>query len=125
MLASQKARADEKSHLLAEITRTNEDLATLNLELEALATTDALTGVPNRRSFDILLTRQWRRAQRGETSLGLLLLDVDNFKSFRRVALLLSRMGSPSGRPSSRTVSPMSRCFRVDGKRQVPRGANI
>jgi diguanylate cyclase (GGDEF)-like protein len=82
MLASQKARADEKSHLLSEITRSNEDLAALNLELEALATTDALTGVPNRRSFDLLLMREWRRAQREETSLGLLLPDVDNFKSF-------------------------------------------
>jgi diguanylate cyclase (GGDEF)-like protein len=91
MLALQKARADEKSLLLTELTRTNEDLATLNLELESLAATDALTGIPNRRSFDLLLVREWRRAQREESSLGLLLLDVDHFKSFN------DRYGHPAG----------------------------
>jgi diguanylate cyclase (GGDEF)-like protein len=91
MLALQKARADEKSHLLAELTRTNEDLGALNLQLESLAATDALTGIPNRRSFDLFLVREWRRAQREETSLGLLMLDVDHFKSFN------DRYGHPAG----------------------------
>jgi diguanylate cyclase (GGDEF)-like protein len=91
ILALQQARAEEKSRLLAELTRSNEALATLNLELESLATTDALTGVANRRSFNIALSREWRRAQREETSLGLLLLDVDHFKAFN------DRYGHPAG----------------------------
>jgi diguanylate cyclase (GGDEF)-like protein len=91
MLALQKARADEKSHLLTELTRANEELATVNLALETLAATDALTGVPNRRSFDLCLTREWRVAKRDPMSLGLLLLDIDHFKSFN------DRYGHPAG----------------------------
>jgi diguanylate cyclase (GGDEF)-like protein len=91
ILALQVARAEEKTRLLAELTDSNADLARLNLELESLATTDALTGVPNRRSFDIALNREWRRAQREETSLSLILLDVDNFKAFN------DRYGHPAG----------------------------
>jgi diguanylate cyclase (GGDEF)-like protein len=91
ILALQHARADEKSRLLAELTQSNVDLAALNLELESLAITDALTGVSNRRSFNLVLTREWLRAQREETSLGLLLLDVDHFKEFN------DRYGHPAG----------------------------
>jgi diguanylate cyclase (GGDEF)-like protein len=91
ILALQHARAEEKSRLLTELTRSNVDLAALNLELESLATTDALIGVPNRRSFNLVLTREWLRAQREETSLGLLLLDVDHFKEFN------DRYGHPAG----------------------------
>jgi diguanylate cyclase (GGDEF)-like protein len=91
ILALQIARAEEKSCLLAELTDSNADLARLNLELESLATTDALTGVPNRRSFDIALNREWRRAQREDTPLGLILLDVDYFKAFN------DRYGHPAG----------------------------
>jgi diguanylate cyclase (GGDEF)-like protein len=91
MLVLQEARAEEKSRLLTELTRSNEDLAAVNLELESLAATDALTGVPNRRSFDFVLAREWRRAQREQSSLGLLLLDIDHFKSFN------DRYGHPAG----------------------------
>ena len=91
MLAFQQAQTEEKSRLLVELSQTNEDLATVNSELEALAATDALTGIPNRRSFDLFLSREWRRAQREEMSLGLLLLDIDHFKSFN------DRYGHPAG----------------------------
>ena len=84
MLKCQQAQTEEKSLLLAELRQTNEDLAVVNSELEALAATDALTGIPNRRSFDLFLGREWRRAQREDMSLALLLLDVDYFKSFKR-----------------------------------------
>ena len=91
MLKLQQAQTEEKSLLLVELSQTNEDLAAANSELEALAATDALTGIPNRRSFDLFLGREWRRAQREELSLGLLLLDVDHFKSFN------DRYGHPAG----------------------------
>jgi diguanylate cyclase (GGDEF)-like protein len=91
VLALQHARAEEKSRLLTDLTQSNVDLAALNQELESLATTDALTGVSNRRSFNLVMTREWLRAQREETSLGLLLLDVDHFKEFN------DRYGHPAG----------------------------
>lgn len=45
------------------------------------ATTDALTDLPNRRSFDEELALEWRRAQRIHDALALILLDLDEFKS--------------------------------------------
>ena len=50
--------------------------------LSQIAATDGLTGVLNRRSFEAILGREWRRAIRHETSVGVLMLDVDHFKSF-------------------------------------------
>lgn len=44
------------------------------------ATTDALTGLANRRSFDEELALEWRRAHRIGDSLALVLLDLDDFK---------------------------------------------
>lgn len=51
-------------------------------ELTALATTDSLTGLANRRSFNAAIARQWRGARRASSSLGLLMIDADNFKIF-------------------------------------------
>ena len=49
-------------------------------QLELSATTDGLTGVANRRTFDAELTREVARANRNGTPLALLLLDADHFK---------------------------------------------
>lgn len=51
-------------------------------ELALLASTDALTGLPNRRRFDEVYAREWVRAHRMQASLALLFIDADNFKSF-------------------------------------------
>ncbi|EHR72632.1 PAS domain S-box/diguanylate cyclase (GGDEF) domain-containing protein [Burkholderiales bacterium JOSHI_001] len=56
-------------------------LAAANQELAALAATDALTGLPNRRQFDLTLHKEWFRALRDGSPLGLLMIDVDHFKS--------------------------------------------
>jgi diguanylate cyclase (GGDEF)-like protein len=51
-------------------------------ELRRTATTDALTGVANRRQFDELLEREWLRAQRCGDPVSLLMIDVDHFKLY-------------------------------------------
>ncbi len=51
-------------------------------KLEELATTDALTGLKNRRKFDAEIDLEWRRATRQKTALALLMIDADHFKSF-------------------------------------------
>lgn len=51
-------------------------------QLLALATTDGLTGLRNRRTFDDLLERQWQVTLQQGTTLSLILLDVDHFKLF-------------------------------------------
>lgn len=50
--------------------------------LEELATTDALTGLHNRRKFDTSIDTEWRRAIRQSRPLALLLIDADHFKQF-------------------------------------------
>ncbi|MBB5057009.1 diguanylate cyclase (GGDEF)-like protein [Granulicella aggregans] len=51
-------------------------------QMEVLATRDGLTGLGNRRLFDQTLDAEWGRARRQGMSIGLLLLDVDYFKSY-------------------------------------------
>jgi diguanylate cyclase (GGDEF)-like protein/PAS domain S-box-containing protein len=51
-------------------------------KLAALAISDGLTGLANRRHFDERLSEEWARAKRDGTQLSLLLIDVDHFKKF-------------------------------------------
>jgi diguanylate cyclase (GGDEF)-like protein len=57
-----------------------EQLRTANDRVRDQALLDGLTGIPNRRSFDLTLSREWKRAQRTAQPIALLLLDVDHFK---------------------------------------------
>lgn len=52
----------------------------LERQLAELARTDALTGLPNRYSFDEQLAAVIKRAQRAHSAAALLFLDVDRFK---------------------------------------------
>lgn len=49
-------------------------------KLEALASLDTLTGLPNRRTFEDRLEQALRRAARGGTVMGLMFIDLDGFK---------------------------------------------
>lgn len=57
-------------------------VAGANQRLEALATTDGLTGLLNRRCFGERLRDEWSRACRTGLPLSLLMIDVDHFKAF-------------------------------------------
>lgn len=50
--------------------------------LRDLSQRDGLTGVSNRRAFDERLVQEWQRAQRNGTTLGLIMIDIDDFKAF-------------------------------------------
>jgi diguanylate cyclase (GGDEF)-like protein len=52
----------------------------------AVAQTDGLTGIANRRAFDQALERAIRRAHRTNEPLSLLLLDLDHFKALNDTA---------------------------------------
>ncbi|MDO9412995.1 MAG: diguanylate cyclase [Pseudolabrys sp.] len=52
------------------------------LVMRHLLSTDAMTGIANRRRFDSALEREWQRCRRAGAPLSLLMIDVDHFKSY-------------------------------------------
>lgn len=56
--------------------------ATMEAEMARLAMTDGLTGLANRRRFDIVIEREWQRAMRAQQPISLLMIDADHFKDF-------------------------------------------
>lgn len=84
--------------LLARV-RTQLRIKRLTDELRAVAATDALTGLLNRRSFDRILEREWRRCVRAPLPMALIALDVDHFKRFN------DRYGHPAGDACLRHVA--------------------
>lgn len=86
----------------------HDELAAANAKLEALATTDGLTGLKNHRSFQEFFEQEFRIAKRGGRPLSLLLLDVDNFKK------LNDTFGHPAGdevlRGVGQILTDLARC---------------
>lgn len=58
------------------------ELNEANRQLERMTRTDGLTKVANRRYFDEYLDQEWKRAVRGNSSLALILIDIDHFKHY-------------------------------------------
>ena len=52
------------------------------LLLQRLLSTDSLTNIANRRRFDDMFAREWRRCERAGAPLSLLMIDVDHFKAY-------------------------------------------
>ncbi|WP_404375748.1 GGDEF domain-containing protein [Vreelandella aquamarina] len=50
--------------------------------LHQLSQYDGLTGVANRRHFDLFFAQQWQWAQRAKQPLSVIFIDIDNFKEF-------------------------------------------
>jgi diguanylate cyclase (GGDEF)-like protein len=68
-------------HKLALCMRDATERTALEENLSLLAMTDSLTKLWNRRTFDHALRREWKLAFREGSSLSLLLVDLDHFKS--------------------------------------------
>lgn len=64
------------------LTAQTSNLRSLNHRLAALASTDGLTGLVNRRSFDVTFSEEWVRCADSERPLALVMVDVDHFKQF-------------------------------------------
>ncbi|NHZ93567.1 diguanylate cyclase [Massilia sp. CCM 8733] len=52
------------------------------LELRSQTFADGLTGIANRRHFDVAMEKEMRRAKRSGTPLSLLMIDIDSFKPY-------------------------------------------
>jgi diguanylate cyclase (GGDEF)-like protein len=72
---------DELSLLLEQLIERAEHSEQLS-ELETMARTEELTGLPNRRAWEETLPRELARARRTGSSLCVALIDVDHFKPF-------------------------------------------
>ena len=68
--------------LLSQLATSNSELAEANQALLTQSNRDHLTQVANRRYFDDFLDREWRRANRGQHLIGLLMIDIDFFKGY-------------------------------------------
>jgi diguanylate cyclase (GGDEF)-like protein len=53
-----------------------------NIELDKLKSLDRLTGVANRKRFDLVFTREWQRATRDPKPVAIVMLDVDFMASY-------------------------------------------
>lgn len=73
-------------HRLVEMQRdlvdVSHQLNAANKELQRLSTTDGLTGISNRRMFDELSVREWRRCERMKKPMALVMIDIDSFKLY-------------------------------------------
>ncbi len=116
-----RSEVAEQARLQQEIVTANEqleqsvrertaELEAANHQLAALSSTDALTGLANRRRFDEVWESEWQRAARMGLPLALALIDVDYFKAYndhyghqagdaclRQVASLLAAEARRSG----------------------------
>jgi len=71
-----------KMKAMSRIARLRERLTIANAKLQNLADHDGLTGLYNRRSMDRKIDHFWAQALDSGWSLGLLMLDIDNFKKY-------------------------------------------
>lgn len=69
-----------KVHAMARIADMRAQLLQANRKLEALATTDFLTGLSNRRCFERSLDDEIAKAKRYDIPLSIAILDIDHFK---------------------------------------------
>lgn len=58
------------------------ELEQMNEKLRLMATVDGLTGVMNRRCFDEMLDREWKRSLREKVPVAIVMVDVDYFKKY-------------------------------------------
>lgn len=93
-----------------ELATLRDELTSINHTLQTMALVDGLTGLANRRQFELTLTTQLRHAERNGTPLSLIMVDVDFFKNYndtyghvagdeclRRVGEALSHIAIPDG----------------------------
>jgi diguanylate cyclase (GGDEF)-like protein len=73
------AALDDMTRKLAE---REQELHSANRHLTALAASDSLSGLANRRSFDARLESEWQIAAEFKRPIALLMIDVDHFKLF-------------------------------------------
>ncbi|MDI1464580.1 diguanylate cyclase [Catellatospora sp. KI3] len=95
LIAGQLAVSLDNASVLASLERKvaqrTEELTAANARLELLSSTDALTGLANRRRWEQRLAGEWDRAARAGAPLALAMVDIDHFKPYN------DHYGHPAG----------------------------
>ncbi len=86
-----------------ELARLQAELAEKNAALEALALSDDLTELPNRRCLEAAIQVEWKRAERYGQPLSVVMADVDHFKHVN------DEHGHPAG---DRVLREVAACIR-------------
>jgi diguanylate cyclase (GGDEF)-like protein/PAS domain S-box-containing protein len=87
------------------------ELHEANERLSQISLTDGLTGIANRRCFDLTLEAEWSRGARQRQPLALLMIDIDHFKRYN------DALGHPAGDACLRAVADaLADCIRRPGE---------
>ncbi len=89
----------EREQYVEQLLQQQRTLEVAQVQLEIQSTTDSLTGLKNRRVFQSRLDEEFALAQRLDSLLSLVLLDVDWFKQFN------DNFGHPAGDEALRAVA--------------------
>lgn len=94
-----KEERDQRRSREQELLELNRKLVSANQMLRRLAVVDSLTGIANRRYFDEILSQEWRRGERDNLPLSLVMADIDFFKLYN------DRFGHQAGDDCLRKVA--------------------
>lgn len=100
-LARQVMAQLELDKALVKLQNYQADIARLNLALAEQSITDELTQLKNRRAIQQTLSAEWERAFRYSTPLSLLMIDIDQFKSYN------DEFGHPAGDQVLRKIAQL------------------
>jgi diguanylate cyclase (GGDEF)-like protein len=89
----------------AELRQARDALESANRTLERQAMSDGLTGLANRRQFDVTLGNEFSRAMRHQNTLAFIMIDVDYFKQYNDL------YGHSAGDEVLRAVSKLIRAL--------------
>lgn len=81
-LYNQKTIISEQAELLEIKVKELMELREDNFRLKILSVCDSLTGISNRRNFDLYMERSWKNAIRTGKPLSLIMADIDFFKAY-------------------------------------------
>lgn len=86
-----------------QLQRLANELKEANQHLQKLASTDVLTGLPNRRAAMERLDQEWSLARRSKRTLACMILDIDHFKSIN------DKFGHPVGDLALKSIAQVLR----------------
>ena len=72
----------ERDEAFSELNKLKAELEESNNALQLLSCLDGLTGIANRRRFDDFMISEWKRAVRENSTITLIMIDIDYFKAY-------------------------------------------